>query len=133
MKRKALPLIFILCCVLFSACTVSNKDLDKYVNRNFKGSKGGYILITTDKSGSNKTLMFSGTTVIKPNTDPSKLSEKSVKKEKPQEFKNPKIVKSNDGKYLQADNFSYKLKIVDDDTIVDVEDENEYRSLSVKK
>ncbi|KXB47298.1 hypothetical protein HMPREF3188_00566 [Tissierellia bacterium KA00581] len=118
--------------VLLTACKSSNKDIDKFTNRNFKGSKGGSIVISKDKSSFKKTLLYSGASVIKPNTDPSKVDKNSVEKSKVKEFKNVKILQKSDGKYLVADELKYKLKIVDDNTIIDVDDNNEYRSLEKK-
>jgi hypothetical protein len=118
--------------VLLTACKSSNKDIDKFTNRNFKGSKGGSIVISKDKSSFKKTLLYSGASVIKPNTDPSKVDKNSVEKAKVKEFKNVKVLKKSDGKYLVADELKYKLKIVDDNTIIDVDDNNEYRSLEKK-
>lgn len=118
--------------VLLTACKSSNKDIDKFTNRNFKGSKGGGIVISKDKSSFKKTLLYSGASVIKPNTDPSKVDKNSVEKSKVKEFKNVKILQKSDGKYLVADELKYKLKIVDDNTIIDVDDNNEYRSLEKK-
>lgn len=118
--------------VLLTACKSSNKDIDKFTNRNFKGSKGGSIVISKDKSSFKKTLLYSGASVIKPNTDPSKVDKNSVEKSKVKEFKNVKVLKKSDGKYLVADELKYKLKIVDDNTIIDVDDNNEYRSLEKK-
>lgn len=118
--------------VLLTACKSSNKDIDKFTNRNFKGSKGGSIVISKDKSSFKKTLLYSGASVIKPNTDPIKVDKNSVEKAKVKEFKNVKVLKKSDGKYLVADELKYKLKIVDDNTIIDVDDNNEYRSLEKK-
>lgn len=132
MKKRFFKFIMICSVILLASCNMKDKDIDKFTNRNFKGSKGGSIVISKDKSSFKKTLLYSGASVIKPNTDPSKVDKNSVEKSKVKEFKNVKVLKKSDGKYLVADGLKYKLKIVDDNTIIDVDDNNEYRSLEKK-
>lgn len=125
--KKGLKILLMLGLVL-TACK-KDDSVKTIENKNFTGVKGGSIVISKSKSKNEKTLIFSGSSVIKPNTDPSKVKEGASEKSKPKEFKNPKIVKKDDGKYLVADGFEYKLKVIDDNTILDVEDNNEYKAL----
>ena len=118
--------------VLLTACKSSNKNVDRFVDKVFSGDKGGSIVISIDKDSKEAKMIFSGATVIKPNTDPSKVDKDKVKKEKAREFKNPRIVKKLGGEYLEADDFEYKLKIIDDNTIEDVEDKNVYKGAPTK-
>ena len=50
-----------------------------------------------------------------------------MKKENATAFKNPKIVKKGDKKYLTADKLEYKLSFVDDETIIDEDDNYEFK------
>lgn len=58
-----------------------------------------------------------------------KIKDTDVNKSKFNECKNVKIVKKDDGKYIIEDRLEYKLKIKDDNTIINVDDDNEYKSL----
>lgn len=109
-----------------------NKNVDRFVDKVFSGDKGGSIVISIDKDSKEAKMIFSGATVIKPNTDPSKVDKDKVKKENAREFKNPRIVKKLGEEYLEADDFEYKLKIIDDNTIEDVEDKNVYKGAPTK-
>lgn len=127
--KKILIKCFLVCSILLTACGSKGKSVDKFSDRVFTGSKGGTIVISTDKKTGKKMMVFSGQTVIKPNTEVSKLDPKSVEKSKNKEYSNPRIENKSGEDYLVADDFEYKLKIIDENTIKDMEDENEYVSL----
>lgn len=123
--KKFLISCFAFCFILLTGCSSNTKSVDKFADRVFNGSKGGTIVISADK----KMMIFSGPDVIKPVTDASKLDEKKLNKSKQKEYKNPRIEKKSGEEYLVADDFEYKLKIIDENTIKDIEDENDYISL----
>ena len=130
--KKFFVVFLALVVVLLTACKSSNKNVDRFVDKVFSGDKGGSIVISIYKDSKEAKMIFSGATVIKPNTDPSKVDKDKVKKENAREFKNPRIVKKLGGEYLEADDFEYKLKIIDDNTIEDVEDKNVYKGAPTK-
>lgn len=127
-RFKFLSTIAICSLLIFSACSSKNtaKNLE---GRVFEGYKGGQILV------SGNVLHFSGAGVIKPNTKPEDLkdNEEKLEKSKLKKFKNPKIVEENGKKYLTADDFKYKLVVLEDNLIKDEEDGNEYVSIDKTK
>lgn len=130
-SKKKIVGLFLLSSMLVTACTSnSSKSLEKFENKAFKSKESGQILIVNDKK--EKTLSFRGPSVVKPVTDPKKTDKKSIEKEQGGIYKNPKIVVENGKTYLTADKFEYKLLIKDDSTIIDEEDNTEYKITEMK-
>lgn len=109
--------------LLLTAC-VGNNEVKNYYGKKFIGKNGGEIIITE------KVVTYSGEpSKINPNSNPDDVNKAKdkMKKENATTFKNPKIVKKGDKKYLTADKLEYKLLFVDDETILDEDDNYEFK------
>lgn len=109
--------------LLLTSCTGSN-EIKNYYGRKFVGKNGGEIVITE------KVVIYSGEpSKINPNSNPDDVNKAKdkMKKENATTFNNPKIVKKGDKKYLTADKLEYKLLFVDDETILDEDDNYEFK------
>lgn len=118
--------------VSFILCSCgSSAALKKLENKVFDGEKGGQIVIIKEESKAPR-LMFQGPSPINPNTTPEQLEKDRDKYEKsiPKEYTDVKIEEKNGKKYIVAKDFKYKLVIVDDNTILDEEDNMNYRCLA---
>ena len=103
-KFVSLLLVSLLLC----SCA-SSGILKKIENKVFDGDGGAQLVIVKEKFKSPK-LMFHGPSLIKPNT-------------------NPEEIEKNRDKYIIAKDFKYKLVVVDENTILDEEDNVNYRCL----
>lgn len=109
--------------LLLTAC-VGNNEVKNYYGKKFVGKNGGEIIITE------KVVTYSGEpSKINPNSNPDDVNKAKdkMKKENATTFNNPKIVKKGDKKYLTADKLEYKLLFVDDETILDEDDNYEFK------
>ncbi len=109
--------------LLLTSCTGSN-EIKNYYGRKFVGKNGGDIIITE------KVVIYSGEpSKINPNSTPEDINREKYKMKKANAatFKNPKIVKKGDKKYLTADKLEYKLLFVDNETIIDEDDNYEFK------
>ncbi|MCZ7409079.1 hypothetical protein [Parvimonas micra] len=109
--------------LLLTAC-VGNNEVKNYYGKKFIGKNGGEIIITE------KVVTYSGEpSKINPNSNPNDVNKAKdkMKKENATTFNNPKIVKKGDKKYLTADKLEYKLLFVDDETILDEDDNYEFK------
>lgn len=109
--------------LLLTAC-VGNNEVKNYYGKKFIGKNGGEIIITE------KVVTYSGEpSKINPNSNPDDVNKAKdkMKKENATTFNNPKIVKKGDKKYLTADKLEYKLLFVDDETILDEDDNYEFK------
>jgi hypothetical protein len=109
--------------LLLTSCIGSN-EIKNYYGRKFVGKNGGEIVITE------KVVIYSGEpSKINPNSTPEDINKAKdkMKKEHATAFNNPKIVKKEDKKYLTADKLEYKLLFVDDETILDEDDNYEFK------
>ena len=129
--KKFLKILFAFC-LLFAliSCSKSNKELEKFAGKEFNGASGGSILIILEKENS---LFFSGKPVISPNTNLDNVKKDAYEKSKLQTYKNPKIESKDGKKYLTADNFPYKLEIIAENKIKDVDDDYEYTYVDLTK
>lgn len=109
--------------LLLTAC-VGNNEVKNYYGKKFIGKNGGEIIITE------KVVTYSGEpSKINPNSNPDDVNKAKdkMKKENATTFNNPKIVKKGDKKYLTADKLEYKLLFVDNETILDEDDNYEFK------
>ena len=109
--------------LLLTAC-VGNNEVKNYYGKKFIGKNGGEIIITE------KVVTYSGEpSKINPNSNPDDVNKAKdkMKKENATTFNNPTIVKKGDKKYLTADKLEYKLLFVDDETILDEDDNYEFK------
>ena len=109
--------------LLLTACT-GNNEVKNYYGKKFIGKNGGEIIITE------KVVTYSGEpSKINPNSNPDDVNKAKdkMKKENATTFNNPKIVKKGDKKYLTADKLEYKLLFVYDETILDEDDNYEFK------
>ena len=114
-KFVSLLLVSLLLCSCASSGT-----LKKIENKVFDGDSGAQLVIVKEKFKSPK-LMFHGPSLIKPNTNPEEIEKNRDKYVK---------IEERDGKkYIIAKDFKYKLVVVDENTILDEEDNVNYRCL----
>ena len=121
--KKISKILLCFMILLLTAC-VGNNEVKNYYGKKFIGKNGGEIIITE------KVVTYSGEpSKINPNsnTDDVNKAKDKMKKENAATFKNPKIVKKGDKKYLTADKLEYKLLFVDDETILDEDDNYEFK------
>ena len=118
-----------LCIVAFTIASCSANSLGKIQEKEFNGVKGGSLVI--DKKAD--LLYFSGPGRITPYTDTSNIDEKEYEKGKNKEYKSPKVVEENGKKMLKAVDFPYKLEVVNENLIVDLENGNEYIFVDLSK
>lgn len=104
--------------------------LKKIENKVYEGDGGAQLVIVKEKFKSPK-LMFHGPSLIKPNTNPEQIEKNRDKYEKSisKEYSNVKIEERDGKKYIVAKDFKYKLVVVDENTILDEEDNVNYRCL----
>lgn len=104
--------------------------LKKIENKVYEGDGGAQLVIVKEKFKSPK-LMFHGPSLIKPNTNPEQIEKNRDKYEKSisKEYSNVKIEERDGKKYIVAKDFKYKLVVVDENTILDEEDNINYRCL----
>lgn len=104
--------------------------LKKIENKVFDGDGGAQLVIVKEKFKSTK-LMFHGPSLIKPNTNPEEIEKNRDKyeKSKNKEYSDVKIEEKDGKKYIVAKDFKYKLVVVDENTILDEEDNVNYRCL----
>ena len=115
-KFVSLLLVSLLLC----SCA-SSGILKKIENKVFDGDGGAQLVIVKEKFKSPK-LMFHGPSLIKPNTNPEESKNK--------EYSDVKIEEKDGKKYIVAKDFKYKLVVVDENTILDEEDNVNYRCLT---
>lgn len=131
--KKFLVLIIMSAMIFTTACSGVDKEVEKISMKDFRGFKGGQILVFRKKGSNNFIMAFSGKNVIKPNTKPGDIKPGEEEKSRLKEYYNVKIFNENGDKYLTADDFPYKIKIVDENKILDVEDGNEYTYVDLYK
>ncbi len=104
--------------------------LKKIENKVYEGDGGAQLVIVKEKFKSPK-LMFHGPSLIKPNTNPEEIEKNRDKyeKSKNKEYSNVKIEERDGKKYIVAKDLKYKLVVVDENTILDEEDNVNYRCL----
>ena len=104
--------------------------LKKIENKVYEGDGGAQLVIVKEKFKSPK-LMFHGPSLIKPNTNPEEIEKNRDKyeKSKNQEYSGVKIEEKDGKKYIVAKDLKYKLVVVDENTILDEEDNVNYRCL----
>ncbi|WP_029949458.1 hypothetical protein [Parvimonas micra] len=124
-KFVSLLLVSLLLC----SCA-SSGILKKIENKVFDGDGGAQLVIVKEKFKSPK-LMFRGPSLIKPNTNPEEIEKNRDKyeKSKNKEYSDVKIEERDGKKYIIAKDFKYKLVVVDENTILDEEDNVNYRCL----
>ena len=121
--KKISKILLCFMILLLTSCIGSN-EIKNYHGRKFVGKNGGEIVITQ------KVVIYSGEpSKINPNSTPEDINKAKdkMKKEHATAFNNPKIVKKGDKKYLTADKLEYKLSFVDDETIIDEDDNYEFK------
>lgn len=121
--KKISKILLCFMILLLTAC-VGNNEVKNYYGKKFIGKNGGEIIITEN------VVTYSGEpSKINPNSNPDDVNKAKdkMKKENASTFKNPKIVKKGDKKYLTADKLEYKLLFVDDETILDEDDNYEFK------
>ena len=121
--KKVSKILLCFMILLLTAC-VGNNEVKNYYGKKFIGKNGGEIIITEN------VVTYSGEpSKINPNSNPDDVNKAKdkMKKENASTFKNPKIVKKGDKKYLTADKLEYKLLFVDDETILDEDDNYEFK------
>ena len=120
--RKVLKYVSLLAVFfVISACS-NNGEIKKLNGKVFNASKGGQLVVDTV----NSRMSFKGIDRVTAHTDPNKYTKEQFDKGRLKDYKNPKIVVDNGKKYLTADEFPYKLEIIDENKILDLEDDNEY-------
>lgn len=129
---KKFSKILLSICLLFTlvSCSSSTKELEKFAGKEFNGTNGGNILIILEKKNS---LFFSGKPVLKPDTNLENVKEGAYEKSKLKTYKNPRLESKDGKKYLTADNFPYKLEIIAENKIKDVDDDYEYTYVDLTK
>ena len=121
--KKISKILLCFMILLLTAC-VGNNEVKNYYGKKFIGKNGGEIIITE------KVVTYSGEpSKINPNSNPDDVNKAKdkMKKENATTFNNPKIVKKGYKKYLTADKLEYKLLFVDDETILDEDDNYEFK------
>ena len=121
--KKISKILLCFMILLLTAC-VGNNEVKNYYGKKFIGKNGGEIIITE------KVVTYSGEpSKINPNSNPDDVNKAKdkMKKENATTCNNPKIVKKGDKKYLTADKLEYKLLFVDDETILDEDDNYEFK------
>ena len=93
---------------IISACS-SNREIKKINGKIFNASKGGQLVIDTSHS----IMSFRVIDRVTAHTDPNKYTKEQFDKGRLKDYKNPKVVIENGKKYLTADEFPYKLEIID--------------------
>lgn len=131
MKKKSL-FTFAICSLLFCSC--SSKEIKQLENKPFNGRDGGLVLIEKEKFKSAK-LIFKAPSMISPNSSLKDRDEKKEKYEKAQkrEYKDVKIEKKDNKKFITAKDFKYKLVLIDENTIEDLDDGEVYRFVNLHK
>lgn len=116
---------------LVSCTSASDKYLQSMALKVYRGDRGSQILVF--KENGKYQLYYSGKNTLGPIVDPAKLDKKVLIKAEGKRYQNPKIVEENGKKYLTADGIDWKLEIVEDNVILDVEDNNTYRYVDLYK